>query len=91
MPTEMYLLAKDAYINITISITMTMIHNQPSGNSTSFVGKINELEKLLFSSATNTHNTKVVSFRKKHAIKKIKMVFRQLDHNIATTVRQLNG
>ena len=68
---------------------MTMIHNQPSGNSTSFVGKINELEKLLFTNTT--HNTQVVSFRKKKAIKKIKTVFRQLDHDIATTVRQLNG
>lgn len=68
-----------------------MIHNQPSGNSTSFVGKINELEKLLFTNTTTDHNTRVVSFRKKKAIKKIKTVFRQLDHDMATTVRQLNG
>lgn len=68
-----------------------MIHNQPSGNSTSFVGKINELERLLFKSSQINQKTKVVSFQKKKAIKKIKTVFRQLDQDIATTVKQLNG
>ncbi|EAY32092.1 hypothetical protein [Microscilla marina] len=71
---------------------MTMIQNQPSGNSTSFVGKINELEKLLFTNpSTPSGDAQVVSFQKKKAIKKIKTVFRQLDQDIATTTRQLNG
>ncbi len=69
-----------------------MIQNQPSGNSTSFVGKINELEKLLFTNPpTSSGNVQVVSFQKKKAIKKIKTIFRQLDQDIATTIRQMNG
>jgi len=64
-----------------------MINNYPSGNTTTFVGKINELEKMIISNQdVSLQGTKAV-FQKKKAIKKIKTVFRQLDQDINTSPR----
>ncbi len=64
-----------------------MINNYPSGNTTTFVGKINELERMIISNQNipSPKNTSV--FQKKKAIKKIKTVFRQLDQDINISSR----
>ena len=61
---------------------MTMINNYPSGNTTTFVGKINELEKMIISNQEISTQGTTTVFKKKKAIKKIKTVFRQLDQDI---------
>lgn len=67
---------------------MTMIQNYPLGKSTSFVGKIDELEKMILPSNTPVKDIDIDIFRKKKAIKKIKTVFRQLDIDISTAVER---
>lgn len=63
-----------------------MISNYPSGNTTSFTGKINELEEMIFSN-NDVQEDNTVKFKKKKALKKIKTVFRQLDNDITTSLR----
>ncbi|OJJ23769.1 hypothetical protein BKI52_05310 [marine bacterium AO1-C] len=63
-----------------------MINNYPSGNTTTFVGKINELEKMIISNQDIPLKGATTVFQKKKAIKKIKTVFRQLDQDINASV-----
>lgn len=61
---------------------MTIIQNYPSGTTTSFVAKINELEKLIFAGYVQKGNIKIAPYQKKRAIKKIKTIFCKLDNDI---------